>query len=160
MYGSEFAILGAAFIFIILAGVITVAVFYCLTLQRTLEAISPENRKMPPANVWLLFIPIFHWVWHFIIVNNLADSLKAEFEKRGVKPDEARPSYGIGLAASICWCTSWIPVLGSLTGLAALICWIIYWVKIAGYKNQLSISEIQNVGNIKKQTDILDNPNF
>ena len=160
MYGDEFAIILGVFAIIIFGGMITVAVFYCLTLQRTLEAVSPENRKMPPANVWLLFIPIFNWVWHFIIVNNVADSLKAEFERRGIKPDEERPGYGIGLAASICWCTSWIPGLNALTGLAALICWIIYWSKISGYKNQLGSGGTTNIGSPKKHTDILDNPNF
>ena len=31
-------------------------IFFLLTLQNTLKAISYENRKMPPANVWLMLL--------------------------------------------------------------------------------------------------------
>lgn len=162
MYDDEFAIIGLIFASILLACLILVGVFYCLTIQRTLEFVSPENRKMPSANVWLLFIPIFNFVWHFIVVNNVADSLKAEFEKRGIKCFEQRPGHGIGLAASICWCTVWIPGINIITGLGALVCWIIYWAKISNYKNQLGFSgnSMNTSSNPNRQTDILDNPNF
>ncbi|MEW6467592.1 MAG: hypothetical protein AB1458_01635 [Bacteroidota bacterium] len=119
---------------VLLAIFIIPGIFYCLTLQRTLEAVAPENRKMQPGQVWLLFIPLFHLVWHFFVVSYVADSLRAEFASRGITPDESRPGFGIGLAASILW------VLG--IGFVALILWIIYWVKIAEYKNKLNASGI------------------
>ena len=116
---------------------ITIEVFYLLTLQNTLKECSPENRKMPPVNVWLNFIPLFNIVWPFIMVNRIADSLKAEFAKRGITGEEDRPGFSIGLTYCILMCCGAIPILNFLALPGALVCWIIYWVKIAGYKTKL-----------------------
>lgn len=116
---------------------IAINVFYFLTLQNCLKNVSPENRKMPPANVWLLFIPLFGTVYQFIVVGKIADSLAAEFQKRGINDPEPRPGYNIGLAYCICFVAGVVPLIGGLASLAGLVCWIIYWVKINNYKNQL-----------------------
>ena len=89
-------------------------VFYLITLQNVLKKVSPENQKMPPANVWLLFIPLFNIGWHFVVVAKVSDSLKAEFAKRGISVGVDRPAYGVGLAYCILNCCSIIPVLGAL----------------------------------------------
>ena len=112
-------------------------IFFLLTLQNTLNAISFENRKMEPGLVWLSLIPLFGLVWQFIIVDRMAGSLQAEFAKRGVAIEEARPGNSIGLAYCILFCCSLIPFLGYITSIAGLICWIIYWIKINDYKNRL-----------------------
>ena len=112
-------------------------IFYLLTLQSTLNAISYENRKMQPGQVWLTLIPFFGLVWQFIIVNRLADSLKAEFATKNIKIYEERPGIEIGLAYSILFCCTIIPFLGLLTVIGGLICWIIYWSKINDYKIRL-----------------------
>ncbi len=112
-------------------------VFYLITLQNTLKTISPENRKMAPANVWLLFIPFFNWIYHFIVVNNIADSIRAEALVKNVPLSESRPGAGIGITMCALQLCSIIPFFGSLASLGFLVCWIIYWVKINNYKNQL-----------------------
>lgn len=112
-------------------------IFYLLTLQKTLNEVSPQNQKLPPGQVWLILIPLFGLVWSFIVVNRMADSLKAEFISRGIQQSEDRPGYSIGLTYCILYCCSIIPFLGGLAALGGLVCWIIYWVKIAGYKTQL-----------------------
>jgi hypothetical protein len=117
------------------------AIFYLLTLQNTFQLIKNENRKMQPGQVWLSLIPLFGIVWQFIIVNNLADSLRLEFSQRNISVGEERPGIGIGLAYCILICCSIIPFLGVLTGLAGFICWIIYWVKISNYKATLQYSK-------------------
>jgi hypothetical protein len=101
-----------------------------------------ENRKMQPGQVWLTIIPLFGIVWQFVVVNNIADSLKLEFNQRNLKIVEDRPGYGVGLAFCILACCSIIPFLGALTSIAALICWIIYWVKISNYKAELQHSKV------------------
>jgi hypothetical protein len=146
--GSEFfAGLGiAAFVIVVLIACaigITVQVLYLLTLQNTLKEVSPENRKMPPANVWLNLIPLFNLGWQFVIVNRMADSLKAEFDKRGIVSEEPRPGYGVGLAYCICSCCGIIPVLGVIASIGGLVCWIIYWVKISGFKTKLQQTKLQ-----------------
>ena len=106
-------------------------IFFLLTLQNTLKAISYENRKMPPANVWLMLIPLFNIVWQFIMVNNIADSIKAECERLHIPVKENKPTAGIGLAWNISSVCFFIP----FASLASLVLWIIYWVKVNEYKN-------------------------
>lgn len=128
---------------IIIAVIIGIAIglipliFYLLTLQKTLNEVSPQNQKLPPGQVWLILIPLFGLVWSFIVVNRIADSLKAEFAMRGIQVEEDRPGYSIGLTYCILYCCSVVPFLGGLAALGGLVCWIIYWVKIAGYKTKL-----------------------
>ena len=124
-------------IFVVLGLMVIPRIFYLITLQSTLNTISSENRKMPSGNVWLLLIPLFGTIWHFIIVNNLADSIKAEANSKNLQLDEQRPGYTIGLAMCILNCLFFIPGLNVFTGLAGFICWIVYWVKINSYKNTL-----------------------
>jgi len=103
-------------------------VFYCLTLQKTLNRCSPECRAMNPGMVWLMFIPLFNIVWQFIVVLNMAKSLAAEFQKRGMAED---PNPGQTLGLVMC--------IGNLIcGPVGLICWILYWVKIAGYSSSIA----------------------
>ncbi len=123
---------------VVFAIILIPAIFYLLTLQKALNRCSPENRAMTPGMVWLLFIPFFSIVWHFIVVLNMAKSLDAEFKKRGI-PEEPEPGKSLGLTMCILGCCGIIPILGVLCSLGALGCWIAYWVKIAGFSNKLAM---------------------
>ena len=112
-------------------------IFFLLTLQKALNRCSPENRAMAPAMVWLMLIPLFNLVWQFFVVLNVAKSLGAEFQKRGIV-DEPEPGKKLGLIACILGCCGIIPLLGVLCSLAALVCYIIYWVKIAGFSAKIA----------------------
>lgn len=112
-------------------------IFYLLTLQNTLNLIGLKNRKMPTRNLWLLLIPLFGTIWHFFIVKNMADSLKAEFSSRNIKTNEDRPAYGIGIVMCISQCFMVIPLINSIAGIVFLVCWIVYWIKISSYKKLL-----------------------
>lgn len=112
-------------------------VFYLITLQNTLKKCSKENQKMPPANVWLLFIPLFNLGWHFVVVARVSDSIKAEYAKRGLPLSVPRPAYGVGLAYCILNCCSVIPFLGILAMIGWLVCWIIFFSKVYNYSAKL-----------------------
>jgi hypothetical protein len=84
---------GAEFVLILFALFLIPAIFYLITLQKTLETIVPENRKMPPGQVWLLLIPLFNYIWQFFTVSNIADSIKAECERLNIPINEDRPTY-------------------------------------------------------------------
>ncbi len=124
-------------IFFVLLLCFVPAILYLLMLQRTLTLVSPDLRRMPPGQVWLMLIPVFGIIWHFIMVRNIADSLAAELHKRNLPYEEERPGYKVGLAMCILGVVSLIPIIGSIASIAALVLFIIYWVKIAGYKRQL-----------------------
>ena len=137
-------------IFFVLGIMIISKIFYIITLQNTLEAISAPNRKMESGNVWLLLIPLFNVVWHFIVVNNVADSIRAEADTNGIRIAENRPGYNIGLAMCIANCFFFIPMLNFITWMIGVICWIIYWSNIVGFKNQiLNERGIGNIGILK-----------
>lgn len=128
--GSSVSI-NAGFQFLFLALFLIPGIFFLLTLQNTLKSISEENRKMPPSNVWLMFIPVFNLVWQFIMVDKIAQSIGAECARLNIPVSDAKPTYNLGLAWNICNFLSIIPIIG---GLAALIIFILYWVKVAEFK--------------------------
>ena len=113
---------------VVIAIMLVPAIFYLLTLQKALNRCSPECRAMNPGMVWLMFIPLFNLVWQFFVVINMAKSLGAEFQKRGIAED---PNPGQTLGLVMC-------VGNLICGPVGLICWIIYWVKIAGYSARIA----------------------
>jgi len=134
---------GIASIFLIVALVVVAVmllpmIFYLLTLQKTLNRCAPENRAMQPCMVWLMLIPLFNLVWHFMVVINISKSLEAEFQKRGIA-EEPEPGKKIGMIMCILACCSIIPILGVLCSIGALVCWILYWVKVAGFSAKLAL---------------------
>ena len=112
-------------------------IFYLVTLQNTLYTVSPANRRMAPGQVWLLLIPIFNFIWHFMIVDRITDSIRNEFTERNIASNESSPGRSIGLAFCILSCCAVIPVVNTLTAPAALVCWIIFWVKMHECKMKL-----------------------
>ncbi len=115
-------------VLIVIAIMLVPAIFYLLTLQKALNRCSPECRAMNPGMVWLMLIPLFHIVWQFFVVLNMAKSLAAEFKKRGIAED---PNPGQTLGLVMC-------IGNIICGPVGLICWILYWVKIAGYSAKIA----------------------
>ncbi len=122
---------------------LVIAIFYLLTLSRTLAFCAPHNRTIQPGQVWLMLIPIFGIIWNFIMVNRIADTLANEFRMRNIPSNEQRPGYQVGITMAICGAVGIIPYLGSIAGIVQLIMWIIYWVKMSGYKTQLEQTPFQ-----------------
>lgn len=134
--------LGVGLIFLLLAGVIVALVFYLLTLQKTLNAIDPSRRQVAPGNVWLLFIPLFNLIYPFILYPKICDSIKAEYEARGLN-EEGSFGKGLGITLPILGLVGIVPGIGAIAGLGRLVIWIVFWVKMAGYKKILE----SNTGN-------------
>jgi len=120
-------------------------IFYILSLQSALAAVSPENRKLEPGLAWLLVIPVFNFVWNFFIVDAIAVSFERDFQKYGVYHSK-KQTFDLGLTMSILCCCFWIPLLNILAILGAFVIWIIYWIKVVQYKNELiSIANNHNL---------------
>lgn len=112
-------------------------IFFLITLSSTVSQINVENRKIQPSQVWLSIIPVFGFVWQFIVVNKIALSLRADFLQKQIPISEPLPGYNIGLAYCILFATSIIPFVGVLTSIVGFVFWIVYWSKINGYKQIL-----------------------
>jgi hypothetical protein len=134
LFDSSYGIGFIVGMLVVLIMVLVVVIFYLLTLQRTFDAISPENRLMPSGQVWLLLIPVFNWVWQFIVVSKLSDSIRLECARLNIATSEERPTYNIGLAKNILSFGGLIPVVGNYLSIVSTVCWIIYWTKVSAYK--------------------------
>lgn len=115
------------------------AIFYLISLQKALERCAPQCRTMPPGQVWLLLIPLFGLVWHFIIVERMASSLRNEFVRRRMPLADPEPGKALGIAMCVLFAACLVPILGAFAALAAFVCWILYWVKIADYSRQIEL---------------------
>ena len=130
-------------ILLLITGLIMIYVSFLNTLSKTLKVIQPINREMESGQVYLLFIPLFNYIWMFITVSNISISIEKELKSRGIQTG-SRPTYGIGLAYAILSVSVIIfnyifPVLEYvIVGLiASIICFIAYWSNVASYKNKI-----------------------
>lgn len=85
--------------FVEFALVVFFTALWCASMQRALEACDYSSRKMQAGQAWLTFIPLFGFVWQFLAVKNVSESLAQEYEFRGWKSDEAQPGGEIGMVA-------------------------------------------------------------
>jgi hypothetical protein len=115
------------------------AIFYILTLQKTLDRCGPVSRTMEPGMVWLLIIPFVNLVFHLFVVLAISKSVANELSRRGIPSHDPQPGQSIGLAMCICGCCTLVPFLGFAAALAHLVLWVIYWVKVGELSRQLSI---------------------
>jgi len=122
--------------------VLAPGIFYILTLRNALLKCSPESRTIDPGKIWLLLIPIFNLGWHFVVILNMASSLRREFALRGIPVPDPEPGKMLGLAMCILMVCP-IPLFAVLLIPAGLVCWIIYWVRISGYSKALD--EVRHV---------------
>ena len=134
MYGS----IGATeLLLLLLIGVFLLPmILYLRSLQKALNRCSAEARTLSPKLVWLALIPIFNFVWHFVLVIHLSRSLYNEFRRRDIDVKQ-NPGLSLGLAMCILYLLSVIPYVYIVTSPAAIICWIIYWRKIARFSSKL-----------------------
>ena len=119
-----------AFYAVIFAIAIGIQVMFLLTMSRCFKEISNRNRQMQPGQVWLALIPIFGFVWTILMILRLSDSLRDEYDDRGIRGDgDYGKTIGIVYIVSAFIC-----------GPVALVCFIMYWVKVAGYTKELRAS--------------------
>jgi hypothetical protein len=151
------AILGILIVAVVAGLVIGLAIqiFYLLTLHRALDRVSPRNRLMEPAMVWLNLIPCFNIVWQFFIAIRVPDSLRNEFRDRGrddgsdygktIAMTQAIINLGGAFVGNI---VSRVPDMEKvglgislLTSVVVLVLFIVFWIKIASYSRMLTEDE-------------------
>ena len=141
-----------ALIFVILA---LIGIFFLnlLTFYRALSQVQSSNQEIKPNNVWLMFIPLFSSIYAFILYPKLSDSIRNEYQARGLKGDG---DFGknMGIAMAVLGLCGWIPVFGGLASLTNFVLFIIFWVKIGNYRTVLKSSPKQNIGSSRE--DLLD----
>lgn len=63
---------------------LVIYILFNVSMQRAMNAVSSENRKMEGGLIWLNLIPILNIVWPFIFNNALRSSYKNEFNKKEI----------------------------------------------------------------------------
>jgi len=116
-------------------------VLFLLTLQNTLKIISPENRKISAGNVWFMLIPFLGIIWQFVVVQKIAESIKAECKMLNIYVKEKMPTYAFGLSYCLSYILFFIPVTKTIGALVLLITWSIYWIKVYQYKKILVLNK-------------------
>ncbi len=115
---------------------------YLFTLNNTLKAVAPFNRKAEISHVWLMLIPAFNLIWQFVLYKKIADSIRAEYVARGINED-VEPSYVTGVAAAALLTITMVgnqfshSLIFSLLSFASMCTWIAYWVQINTHKKRI-----------------------
>lgn len=154
---TAIAILGCTGVFI-LAALITY-IFFLITLMKALQECSFHNQMMAPGLVWLNFVPLLNLVWQFIVVVQVGNSLKKEYEDRGLRSSDDSFGKGLGITyLALNLISACVNLFGQLAfagararegaavfgclvlvmGLVSFILWIVYWAKIAGFTRELN----------------------
>ena len=134
----RFGLAEALLILVLCGGLIVLAVFYLKNLQDLLRECDPKNRQVPPGNVWLMFIPVFNYVYGFILYLKISETLKREFEYRNApQSGDYLKVLGIVMPSLNVAGLLPLPLTKALLGLGGLVIFIIYWVKAAEMKNKL-----------------------
>jgi hypothetical protein len=144
----------------IVAGVIVLFVFYLKNLQDLLRECNPKNQQVPPGNVWLMFIPLFNYVYGFILYPKISESIKREFEHRNA-PQPGDYLKALGLTMPILTVVGLIPIpiriIDTIISLSSLVVLIMYWVQSAKMKNLLrSLPKGEGAFVISDKPDLLD----
>ena len=150
---SEEVLLFGGFFFGVLGIAALVAwILFLLTLYKTAEEITLDDRQLNPGYVWLNLIPLFNVVWIFFTIiwlsRDMTDQAQHYLDKKPAKTpkgdlteiqeQEADKIWGLVFAGL--WASTLIPYLNTITMIAAVIVWIIYWVKITNNRKVLEES--------------------
>ena len=121
---------------LLILGIIIVNIVYLLFLRRVFLGCKEENRTTSPNIVFLLLIPLVGGIYHFVIVLDIAKSLKAELDSLNITT-ESMPGQTIGLSMCAFRILAYLPHFGLFFAIISLFCWIFYWTKINSYYSQI-----------------------
>ena len=110
---------------------------FLTAIVRALRRVSPENRRMEPAQVWLNLIPIFNLVWATVTVERVAESLRNEFRERGTDGPSESYGRGRGLTALVLLLIALPPHLAIVTWPVAFGYAVAYWRQLNHYAERL-----------------------
>ena len=88
-----------------------------------------------------MFIPLVFFLWHFVVVVKLSQSLRNEFVRRGQTNVDPNPGLKVGLAMCCMQIIGLIPI-GPIWWLSVVLgtgLWIAYWIVISKYSKSLAV---------------------
>ena len=122
--------LGLAVMFVMFLVALLVGVFICYQLYVAAKQLPPGQRKLTPASVFFLLVPLLNIVWLFFVVMKLSQGYQ-EYFAANPRPGVGDCGYGIGLGWAIASACVFVPIVHFFAGLASLILMILYLVKMS-----------------------------
>jgi len=154
------AIFGPVFLIILLVivGGILLAVFFNLTLQRSMAAVSKPNQSIEPGLIWLNFIPIpiLNTVWTMVFGIMTCKAMNKDAGKKIAPINLAIVYPSLSLLISVLSFSSSFVFRSSrdlgeavslgvgLLSITTIILWIIFWVQINVAKNKLKTMNVSS----------------
>lgn len=126
-------------VFFLVVG-IPVLIIWMVIMNKALDQVSHDLRRMEPGAVWLCLIPVFGFVWQFLVAGAVSEGLAKELLARNMFPKEEKPAYGYALSGCILICCCIIPYVGVCIAVIGLVLLIVHMVKITEYNNILTQS--------------------
>jgi hypothetical protein len=124
---------GLLVILVLFAFALAIGVFVCYQLYLAAARLPEANRKLAPAAVFLLLVPVVNMVWLFIVVMKLSEGYQQYFAAQQ-RTDVGDCGYRLGLGWAIAGLCVIVPIAHVFAGLAALILMILYLVKMSQLK--------------------------
>ena len=107
---------------------IVVWIFFLNHLSNTLAVINQQNRYMEPWKVWLNLVPILNFVWIFVTVHYVSNSIRLSRVHSDADITGAETGfYGQGIAMAIFLILALIPIAGLVFWPLFIITWALYW---------------------------------
>lgn len=133
-------------IFLIAIGLVCLLIMIgiILFLQSCYARIPQEHRKMEPAMVWLLLIPVFSLVWMFFVYIRLAKSFQGAFAAMGRNEGDCGEKLSLVLCISAV--LSIVPLVSCIAGPASFVLLIIVLLKFNTLKNALGQPPVSGGG--------------
>jgi hypothetical protein len=122
--------LGVAMMFVAFLVALAVGAFISYQLYLSAKQLPPANRKLTPASVFLLLVPVVNLVWLFFVVIKLSQGYQ-EYFAANPRPGVGDCGYGVGLGWAVAVVCVIVPVAHFFAGLAALILMVLYLVKMS-----------------------------
>ena len=136
---------------LLLVGLLLLAIFFNLTMQKSMATVSKRNQSIPPGLIWLNFIPIpiLNTVWTMIFGIMTCKAMNKDANSK-IAPTQLAIIYpSLSLLISVLSFLSGLAIRSSrgtgeiisllimLISITALVLWIIFWVQLNNAKNKL-----------------------
>lgn len=109
---------------------LAIGVFICYQLYLTADRLPAANRKLAPASVFLLLVPLLNLFWLFFVVLKLSEGYQQYFAAKS-RSDVGDCGQGVGLGWAVAAIATMLPIVHVLAALAALVLMVVYLVKMS-----------------------------
>lgn len=115
----------------------TIAILFIRSIHQLYQNANPEFRTIEPIMTWLLMLPLFNFVWMFVVLRSVQQLLYQELRIRNIVFEGDR-LYNIGVVLGVSNIFILFPYVRWVSIPTSLILFIIYWTQILKYKRLLA----------------------